>query len=330
MQSGSIYVLSGEDLTFPAAEVKALIETYAPEKSCEILGARVIVSSVSDPQVIYKVTSRAAYCRFGGAFVSSGDSKEDLTSLDPGIIEDGKTFAVASETLEREECGDLGAKIKSLTNARVSLESPDYLFQVEKITSGYALGVNRSGYKKTSWRERRPRARKFFLPSAIYPKLAALLVNLSRVKEGEVFLDAFCGTGSLLIESSIMGMDAVGIDIVKWITRGANSNMRGFDLQSFILRGDSTSKLPLKTVHGVATDVPYGRAASTRGKDTASILREFTNALCDILPCGRCAVIMHPSHVELEFESKSFQVEERHLLYVHRNLTRAISVLRRI
>jgi tRNA (guanine10-N2)-dimethyltransferase len=331
MSNGSIFVLSGEELTFPSAEIRALVESSSNETTTN-LAPRVVYSKLSDPSVVSRIALRAAYCRFGGHFVSKAEDFDHLVSvLDNKSIEQGKTFAVASETIEREEYGELGGKIKAITGAKVSLEYPDYVFQVEKTSNGFALGVSKDGFKKSSWRERRPRARKFFLPSAIYPKLAALLVNLSRVKEGELFLDPFCGTASLLIESSIMGMNTIGIDMGKWVARGALQNMKMFSKQDYmIVRADSTSNLPFTKVDAVSTDVPYGRAASTRGKETSRIIREFTTSLVEILPKGRHAVIMHPSHVNLELESKSFQVVEQHLLYVHRNLTRAISVLRRV
>lgn len=331
MPNGSIYVLSGEELTFPSAEIGALVEAHSSEGTTN-LGSRVVYSKLSDPALVSRIASRAAYCRFGGALVSKASDFDGLVSvLDTRSIELGKTFAVASETIEREEYGGLGGKIKGITGAKVSLEDPDYLFQVEKIFNGYVLGISRDGYKKTSWRERRPRARKFFLPSAIYPKLAALLVNLSRVKEGEVFLDPFCGTASLLIEASVMRINTIGIDLGKWVAKGALQNMKMFSKRGYlILRGDSTNRFPLTRVDAIATDVPYGRAASTRGKETSQIIREFTATMEEILPKGRYAVIMHPSHVNLELGSKSFQVVEEHLLYVHRNLTRAISVLRRV
>ena len=203
------------------------------------------------------------------------------------------------------------------------------MFQLEKIDDGrIVLGFTKKGFKKFRWRERRPRARKFFLPSVIYPKLARLLVNLSRVKEGEFFLDPFCGTGSLLIESSLMGMKTLGIDLTRWIARGAAMNLKGLSLDyESILRADSTRDLPFDRVDAIATDIPYGRASSTKGKDTFQIAKEFVDA-AGLLYAEKYCVLMHPSHVELDL-GKNFELAERHFLYVHRSLTRAISVLRR-
>ena len=339
-----MFVLSGEDLTIQRAEIAALVDAYVwPSRHViEDLGQRVVVTELGDMEIISKIADRAAYCRFGGQFISSGSNLADLlVDFPPQLVPHEKTFAVASETLPKSTCGDLGAMIKQRTAAKVSLEKPDVIFEVDHTESQeYALGVSCSGFKSFSWRNRRPRARRFFLPSAIYPKLARLLVNLSRVREGQYFLDPFCGTGSLLIEASLVGAQVVGIDITRWIARGAQLNMKGFALgYEGILRADSTYRnLPFAMVHAISTDVPYGRAASTKGKSTDRILREFIAAASEVLSNRsrntvqearpRYCVIMHPSQIELDFDKSLFAVQERHHIYVHRTLTRAITVLR--
>ena len=107
--------------------------------------------------------------------------------------------------------------------------------------------------------------------------------------------------------------------------------------KSLMIRGDSTHTfLPISRLDAVSTDVPYGRASSTRGKNTGTIIREFLSTLAETLAndgsreLPKYAVIMRPSSVELEVERKSFEIEEEHHIYVHRNLTRAINVLRRL
>lgn len=330
-----MFVLSGEELSLPFAEIRALVETYSRDAGVDLLGKRISTSSISDPDIVQDIALRAAYCRFGGALVSRSDNLLSLAdSIDLDLTNPKKTFAVHSFTLRKDECGELGGAIKARTNAKVSLENPDFLFQVESSGEGYLLAVSTHGHKEQSWRARRPRARKFFLPSAIYPKLACALVNLSRARAGDLFLDPFCGTGSLLIESAVMGIDSIGVDITRWIARGALMNMKGFGLDSQgVIRGDSTRPLPLRRVDAVATDVPYGRASSTKGKSTGEVIRQFLDSMQDTLSSSRerpgYCVVMHPSTVELGLGSNSFQLQEEHLIYVHRNLTRAISVLRK-
>lgn len=335
--NGALFVLSGEDLTLPFAEIRALVETYSPASQCEKLGRRIVIADVESDENLRRISERAAYCRFGGRLVSKASTLAELVNDNLPGFKQGITYAVASETLDRDLCGDLGALIKERTKAKVSLEEPNLLFQVEKAGDSLVLGVSNHGYKQFSWRERRPRGRKFFLPSAIYPKFARLLVNLSRVREGEYFLDPFCGTGSLLLESSLMGARTIGIDLTKWIAKGAKLNLKGFALDfESVIRADSTHYLmPFRYIDAIATDVPYGRASSTRGKETGKIIEEFTTAASNMLNSSsnkrrKYCVLMHPSHVELRYDSKSFELSEQHLVYVHRNLTRAISVLRRV
>jgi tRNA (guanine10-N2)-dimethyltransferase len=330
--TGSIFVLSGEELSLPQAEIRAVIETYSPMATIEPLSARVVYSTLDDLELIERVTQRAAYCRFGGKFLQTSDEPLDLPEkLQADSLPSGSTFVASSETLERDLIGEIGGAIKERTRAKVSLENPQYVFQAEKVDQGFVLAVAKGGFKEFSWRSRRPRARKFFLPSAIYPKLACALVNLSRIKENELFLDPFCGTGSLLIEASRMRARVLGSDLTRWIAKGALLNMNGLALDfEGIMRCDSTfENFPFSKVDGIATDVPYGRASSTRGKDTGTIIRQFTLAAGKILGKNGCCVIMHPSYVKLDLDGSAFELAERHLIYVHRNLTRAISILRR-
>jgi len=110
--------------------------------------------------------------------------------------------------------------------------------------------------------------------------------------------------------------------------------MKGLSLEfDGIMRCDATAKnFPtIQKIDGISTDVPYGRASSTRGKETETIIREFTISASQMLSRGagtKYCVIMHPSHVEFAYDTSSFELAERHFIYVHRNLTRAISVMR--
>ncbi len=110
-----------------------------------------------------------------------------------------------------------------------------------------------------------------------------------------------------------MGIRTVGIDRGRWISKGALKNLKGFNLdaESLVIRADSThTYLPTSRLDAVSTDVPYGRASSTRGKNTGTIIREFSSALAEILVndgkrhVPRYAVIMRPSHVELDVRQK--------------------------
>jgi tRNA (guanine10-N2)-dimethyltransferase len=191
------------------------------------------------------------------------------------------------------------------------------------------FAITKPSSMSQDWVTRRPRRRAFFHPAAIFPKLSRALVNLSRVKRGEVFLDPFCGTGSLLLEAYEVGAVPLGSDIDSKMVRGASRNMAGFD-QSWlgVVRADA-GQIPLGTVDAISTDVPYGRASSTSGSDTRHIMDTLVANASSLLRGGHRLVLMHPRSVQVEGGS-ALELEEEHQLYIHRKLTRTISVLRRV
>ena len=46
-----------------------------------------------------------------------------------------------------------------------------------------------------------------------YPQLAKSLLNLANVKHGDLVLDPFCGSGTVLLESQLNGVESVGCDL---------------------------------------------------------------------------------------------------------------------
>ncbi len=118
------------------------------------------------------------------------------------------------------------ASIAERVGGKVSLDAPDREVSAYVGEGGRKtyVAITMPGSMRQGWVTRRPRSRAFFHPSAIFPKLSRALVNLSGVQPGEAFLDPFCGTGSLLIEASIVGAEPVGIDLARKMVRGARRN----------------------------------------------------------------------------------------------------------
>ncbi|GAH56289.1 unnamed protein product, partial [marine sediment metagenome] len=72
------------------------------------------------------------------------------------------------------------------------------------------------------------------------PKIARALVNLSGVKEKELFLDPFCGTGGILIEAGEIGARVIGIDVQGKMVRGAEENLGFYGLNGNLIVGDAS------------------------------------------------------------------------------------------
>jgi tRNA (guanine10-N2)-dimethyltransferase len=317
LKNRSLVLLSGEGTTVPAAEARALFLTYDPESRFLAPSPRVLIAdSAADPVV---VGSRIAFSRRVGALIEDRDVVKSLTR---GHRIRFRAFDLVSGLAP----ADPEAYLKGL-DAQVDLESPEFEVTLVRSSEEY-LAVTSPGTMKQGWSTRRPRRRPFFHPSAIFPKLARALVNLSGCKQGDVFLDPFAGTGSLPLEASLVGASVLASDLSQEMTRGALANMTHFR-QSWmgVVQADSVAS-PFTRADAIATDVPYGRASSTRGRESREIIDLVLPALARLLRPSSRLVLMHRQQEQIE-SSPELEVIEEHHLHVHKLLTRAITVLRR-
>jgi len=68
----------------------------------------------------------------------------------------------------------------------------------------------------------KPVQRKIF---GISPRVAKIMVNLTRCSPGKVFLDPFCGVGTLLQEALLARAKVIGVDINRWCVDSAKRNL---------------------------------------------------------------------------------------------------------
>ena len=317
MTNRSIVLLSGEGTTLPAAEARALFATYDPRSTFSSPDPRLLIATSSaDP---FRVGERIAYARRVGVCV---DRPADALPWLAGRRARFRCFDLVGGKPRPDPREYLrGAE------AQIDLEYPDYELTLIRGADDF-LAITAPRKMRQGWAIRRPRKRPYFHPSAIFPKLSRALVNLSRCKEGDLFVEPFAGTGSIAIEAHVVGADVVAVDIAARMTKGALANMRHFGQEWLgVIRGDA-AVIPVRAADAVATDIPYGRASSTRRRKPASILRETLDSLWPVMKSGSRAVLMHPQSLPIP-GSAEFSVEEEHHLHVHKLLTRTISVIER-
>ncbi|UCE10192.1 MAG: methyltransferase domain-containing protein [Candidatus Thorarchaeota archaeon] len=98
------------------------------------------------------------------------------------------------------------------------------------------------------------------------PKLCRTLLNLAGARTGDVVLDPFCGTGTILMEAAMLDMKCIGIDNNAEAVRGARSNLKWLSIELdqvidyTIIRGDSrhASDLVNAAVDAVAFEPDLG------------------------------------------------------------------------
>lgn len=317
-----LLLLSGEGTSIPAAEARALLKMQDESSEVRTPERRVLIASAdADPD---EIASRIAFSRRAGFYVPDGTfSGEELQQLRSGTYRINVydlNGGADQESLVSQVAGRVGGK--------VSLANPDLEVTIVHGDRDY-FAITRPSVMRQDWTTRRPRKRAFFHPTAIFPKLSRAMVNLTRTRAGEILLDPFAGTGSLLLEAYELGMVPVGTDASATMVRGALRNQRWFGQTWLgIVRAD-VRRMPLRRADGIATDIPYGRASSTMGSDARRIMDNLLIFSADSLDEGRRLVVMHPDSIEAGRDDR-FELEEQHQLYIHRKLTRAISVLRRV
>ena len=58
------------------------------------------------------------------------------------------------------------------------------------------------------------------------PKLAQMMINLSGAQPGQIVWDPFCGSGTILMESLLMGISAIGSDISEKAISDSRENLK--------------------------------------------------------------------------------------------------------
>ena len=328
------FLLSGENESLPAAEVKAILqaESYQyvnAEESDQVLQLEAKVDSVQTVQV------RSAYTRVCALelFVS----KPNLTDIAKvssetdfkKVIKVGESFAVrinriknyADESVNTMVLeGKLGKQILNGTEGtKVSLKNPDKTFLGIITNEKLVFGLKLTDITSKTFSERRPRKKPFFHPSAMPSKMARCMVNLAHGKAESLLLDPFCGTGTSLIEATYIGCKALGVDAQRRMVLGCRKNLRHFNISPEGLIWGDARRLPFFKVDCVVTDPPYGRSSSTLKSTTKQLVQDVLASTHGLLGVGQRICIASPKTLNIKTlgVALGYRHVESHFAYVH-------------
>ncbi|MEM3488457.1 MAG: RsmD family RNA methyltransferase, partial [Nitrososphaerota archaeon] len=235
---------------------------------------------------------------------------------------------IDSRTLEKMTFDVLN---RVLGNLKISFENPSTIVKVY-VEGGLIVGGVLVGEKDTkSLEARRPGKRPFTHPSAIHPKLARCLVNLTRARVGGIILDPFMGTGSIPLEASIMGYTAIGVELKSWVCFGASRNVKslGDFSKTHTIVGDSRRLMFIRRIiDGVATDPPYGRSTTIPGGELSIMLETVVTQLLEIIKENARIVTALPHNTNFidRISDMGLKIEEHLTERVHASLIRDIIV----
>ena len=338
------FLLSGEHQTLPVSEIQAILEAEGYnyrilEKLTQVLRLE------ADANIIKAVKFRSAMARVlcQEIFNCEAQLSEILANIRSASLEEfieGESFAVrvrkirgvvpelTGVELERK----LGEKIlEKVENTKVDLTNPQKIFFGVLTDKRFIFGLKKAEIIPKPFSERRPRRRPFFHPSAMYAKLARIMVNLAQPKKGDLVLDPFCGTAGILVEAGLIGCRVLGFDAKPHMLRGGLKNLLHYGVEPEGVAIADARYPPVAKIDCIVTDPPYGRSASTLGTTTIQIVEDFLSAIQDTLPRGKKICMASPKTIKIAEvgEKAGFKHLESHFVYVHRSLTREIVVFER-
>lgn len=342
-----LFILSGEHQTLPQAELCAILEAEGFVYKKKGQQNRVFLLEV-DPNGAKIATERSGLVNHASVvcFESSTDEEQIMKTLVncnlSNWIKPKDRFGVKITRVKREPSAfdvdelarKMGSQIWHALNGKVEIDltTPDVLFLGVINGDRFFFGPYLASRDRTGIFERRSPLRPFFVPSAIHPKIARVMVNLSRAKRGDLLFDPFCGTGGLLLEAADIGCIPVGLDIDVSILTGCQRNLKHYEVQFNGVLADAR-KIPVRSggVDAIATDPPYGRSSSTKGAEVVTLIQSSLYGLANLLNNGAYLCLALPlEYFEKEIiPTDSFAIVETYTMRIHRSLNRHIVVLRR-
>jgi len=336
------FILSGEHLSLPAAEVLAILDSESLPHA-HIESSYRLLKLDAPTGALQHVSDRSLmYDKCGLLLGECVPDEREIHRLIGDVkletyVAGAASYAVRSErlggvnrtiqrtSLERSVGSMLKEKCPSL---RVQLKEPDLTFLCVIYEDSFLFGLARHAKPSGPISRRRPRKRPVFHPSTMPPKIARCMVNLSRARPGEFFADPFCGVGGIVIEATLIGCKVAGVDASTRMLRGVRRNVAHFNLQTFGMVHGDARHLPFHGLHSIATDPPYGRDSSTRGVNVNDLIRQFLNGAGGSMNRQGHVCISAPSEVQLADYARDagFQVKEKYLVRIHRSLTRQFIV----
>ncbi|MCQ6253373.1 TIGR01177 family methyltransferase [Methanocaldococcus sp.] len=350
------YVLSGEYEELPYGELMALLNIYKYKGNVERLKRYVLTENSPVKEII----KRSGYVDEGHRvifrynlenrdinlideitkdFINTFKSFIDNIEYYPDIDEN-KSFAVRVLKLHKDDFTkkidslkierEIGGIIKLKTNAKVNLTKPDVLVRVVILKDSFIIGNVLGMRDREYFQKNRPHLRKYFHPGCILPKLARAMVNLARVKEGDIVLDPFCGTGGFLIEAGLIGAKLIGCDIDWRMSSGTLINLEEYNLIDKVIKvkrldakyvKDFLNELGIKEVDAIVTDPPYGISTAKKGE-----IENILKILPDVIKKNGYFVFAYPKKIDLN----DMELESLYKIYIHKGLIRHIHVYRKI
>ena len=339
-----VLIMSQEHETLPKAEIEAVLK--AENIPFDILDqyCGVLILNVPDEclKSLKMIAKRFSYTHEVCKLLIETDKVDLNSEIQKYQWNDliTKDYAVRVKRMDKTDKFDtseveweLGGIINNLVeNVRVNLRDPSSFIRIIFIDNKILVTERLFKIDKKHFYNLKPHKRPFFYPGSMSPKLARCMVNLTGIKEGDLVLDPFCGTGGILIEAGLMGARVVGVDIDERMVEGTIKNLKHCGVKNYEVFKEDARKIELPyKVNAIATDPPYGISASTGGEESKNLYAQSLITIEKLLTDeGRlCMATPHYMDIKGLIEQTNFEIIEQHHIRMHKSLTRVITLFKK-
>lgn len=222
--------------------------------------------------------------------------------------------------------------------AQVDLHNPEAVVRAWIARDRVWVGVRLWAHDPAGYQARAPKNRPYFSPVSGQPALMRAAVNLARVAPGGLVYDPLAGTGGILLEAGLSGLNIAGSDNDPGMVQGTRENLQSHQIEPAALFLADVREAPERFLlvtgrpqaDAIVTDLPYGQSSPTAGVAPEEVAHWALASAARLLPAGRRLVIGTPEAAWLSPAPGLGFVEENHFdVRVHKSLTRSYYVLRR-
>ena len=326
-----MFELSGEHPDLPIWEAEELLRCYGEAELLEMDYNLAVFSSTAEPN---DFKERIALSHFLSEHLATLETKQLLGFFDNLKFKRGKSIAVRVKIAEPEKgeydpveiAKDIGEVVSK--KVKINLTDPDERYRVF-IGKKAFVGRELAEIDRTQYEKRKNRFLAFSSPISIHPRLARAAINLTVKSKGSKIIDPFCGTGTLLIEAAMMGMDTYGSDLSDKMIVGSRMNLERLGQKAKLKQLDvgEISKFGVK-FDAIVTDPPYGRSSSTNKEPISTLYSRALDSFAENLVEGGRVGIIVPDKNAIS-PGKEFKVVRETSLRAHRSLVRNFIILER-
>lgn len=324
-----LFELSGEHPSLPQAEALSCLRAESPDFQPLESGPGFLIAECALAEA-EAVINRLALTHRAGRYLGSAP----LEHLDRAVLDltlpEGSICVRAKKVEGSYPELDTFGLVKKVGHSlsaehRIDLTAPDINLRI-LLSDHVHFFLGEHEIDRKQFDRRKVAERPFFSPISLHPRYARALVNLTEARRGDKLLDPFCGTGGIVLEAALLGLKAIGSDIDPEMVEGCRQNLQHFGTSAIIEVSDiGDIKANFGEVKAVATDPPYGRAASTKKEEINGLYDRGLKAMAEtVMPGGRMGVVL-----PREIEAPGLELAQLHRQRVHRSLTRHYHIFTR-